>query len=184
MGRSDLLCILRHIHIMGYKITSDCDFSDVQLRLHLTSWGMVVLLTLLRKLLLWKKVHHGLVVKTTASQGHEMYCSWSGGHGFEPRLSRTLGLWYFCLKSYLNPPKINLKIWHGIYWAYALAQNNLLYIDIEQDIVLVRPATSNRLTLMCSSFWVVIICCWLSGWCSETWAIYLITISWLPAFIS
>ena len=29
------------------------------------------------------------VVKTTASQGHEMYCSSSGGHGFEPWSGQT-----------------------------------------------------------------------------------------------
>ena len=46
----------------------------------------------------------GLVVKTTASHGHEMYCSWSGGHGFESQMGWTWGAQYItsASKSYLN----------------------------------------------------------------------------------
>ena len=32
-----------------------------------------------------------------ASQGYEMHCPWSGGHGFEPWSGRAMGTWCFCL---------------------------------------------------------------------------------------
>ena len=31
------------------------------------------------------------MIKMMASQGHEMFCSFSGGHGFEPWSDRTCG---------------------------------------------------------------------------------------------
>ena len=38
----------------------------------------------------------GRGVKIMASQGHNMCCSWTEGHGFESWLGRTWGAQYFC----------------------------------------------------------------------------------------
>ena len=38
-----------------------------------------------------EEVPDSQVVKTTASQGHKMYCLTSRGHGFEPLWGRTWG---------------------------------------------------------------------------------------------
>ena len=40
----------------------------------------------------YQEVPDGKVVKTMVSQGHEMYCSWSGDYGFETYCRVKLGM--------------------------------------------------------------------------------------------
>ena len=48
--------------------------------------------------------------------GHDMYCPWSGRHGFEARLGQTWGAWYFCelfLNQNLYSAQYDVKMAHG-----------------------------------------------------------------------
>ena len=51
----------------------------------------------LRCVVLLSRVPDGRVIKTTASQKHEMYWSWSASHEFIPRLGWTWVALCFCL---------------------------------------------------------------------------------------
>ena len=68
-----------------------------------------------------------------ASHGHEMCCSWSGGHGFEPSSGRTWDAYYFCLSCTWakNKNSNRLAHWissipgHGYYLSSQLADHQI-----------------------------------------------------------
>ena len=53
-----------------------------------------------------------------ASQGHWMYCPWSGGHEFDSRVAWNWDAWHFCLsrpckKIHITLPWGNIYLWWG-----------------------------------------------------------------------
>ena len=67
---------------------------------------------------------NGLMVKMMASQGHEMYCSWFGGHGFESQSGWTscaydTSLWYLN-QIYQSPYWLSVEIYQKPIWTAVL----------------------------------------------------------------